>query len=146
MSNDTISSFDDLSSKLDMYIQKDYSDWITLRTVQHICIYPLDIVHVPRISASIRIDQSLRVDAFKDELKLDSSALQGALGPNCVLKCWSQLSTILSQIRGLISPGGELFYFDSTVNCVEMLLEELSRKVGDSHDNSADIRCAIYVS
>ena len=139
LSKDKIQSFDDMSSKMDVYLQKDYSDWTALRSVEHICIYRMEIVDVPGIIASVRVDKSLHVDIFEGELQIDSAALKEALGSDSILTCWSQLSSILSQLSSL-SDRGDLS-ISTLVSSVEKLMGRLCDKLSDNDDYRADFTC-----
>jgi hypothetical protein len=141
LSTDKINSFDELCDKMDAFM-KDYPEWITSWTAEYICVCRIDFMNVPRITAAIRIDQSLHVDIFKGELQLDSSSLAWALGTDCVVKCWSELSTQLSYVTGLVSDGGELSIAD-TVACVTRALENLCQRLNLDNNYTDDVSCRL---
>ena len=139
---DKISCFDELSDKLGGYLEKDYSDWTVSRTDVYICLYRIDLVDVPRITVSLRIDRSMHVDAFKGEQQLDVSSLEGILGSDCVLMYWSQLSTLLSQFSAMVTPGSDLS-ISVTVACIQKLFDNLYRKLNDSDEYNTDASCQL---
>ena len=140
MFDDQIVNFDELSAKVDQYIKKDYSDWIISRTAEYICIYRMNLVDSPRINVALRIDASLHVDVFKGELQLASQSIAWVVGADCAVKCWSQLSTLLSHFSNVVDNDDELSISD-TIACIGRLLDSLCSKLSDCDcdDYSADV-------
>jgi len=99
--------------------------------------YRVELTDTPRIIAAIRIDRVLHVDAFKGELKLDSHLLEWILGKDCIIGCWSQLSSLLSHLAGLVDKNSDLSISD-TVACTQRALDGLYNRLNSSECDDFD--------
>ena len=114
-----ISSFDELLLKIGDFVKKlSESHWITLHDNNCLCIYTVNVVDKPRITTAIKILRSLNVEVYRGESHITSKSLTWILGKECLLKCWSQLSSLLSHFATHV---GHL----SVVEQVEVVKQDL---------------------
>lgn len=136
MQEDEIVSFDELLLKTDDFIKKQsFSHWITLRDNNCLCIYTVDLVDKPRITTAVKVLRSLNVEVYRGESHISSSSLTWILGKQCLLKSWSQLSSVLSHFSTDV---GHLSVKEQ-VEVVKQDLIELKEMITDSDDYGADV-------
>ena len=134
MQQDAISSYDELLLKIDDFVKKlSDTQWITLRDNNCLCIYTFDLVDKPWITTAIKILRSLNVEVYRGESHVVSQSLTWILGKLCVLKCWSQLSSVLSHF---CTDVGHLSVKEQ-VEVVKQDLRELTEMITDSDDYGA---------
>src|SRR5688572_14034296 len=136
MQEDEISSYDELLLKIDDFV-KTLSDtqWITLHDKNCLCIYTVDLFDKPRITTAVKILRSLNVEVYRGESHVTSQSLTWILGKQCLLKCWSQLSSVLSHFSTDV---GRLSVKEQ-VEVVKQDLHELTEMITDSDDYGADV-------
>jgi hypothetical protein len=137
MSSDIIRDFTDLLSRIEDYM-KNYDKWTVLRDERYLLFCCIELAEIPHISVSIRCDNSLHVDVFKGELKVDTSCLEWVIGKECKLTHWSQLASLLSHFVVNSHDTKELAVPD-VVASVEHMLKKLCDRLLDGDEYSTDI-------
>ena len=136
MQNDTISSYDELALKIDDFVKTiSNSHWITLHADNCLCLYTVDVVDKPRITTAIKIMRNLNVEVCRGESHVKSSSLGWILGKPCVLKCFSQLSSLLSHFSADV---GHLSVKEQ-IEVVKQDISDLMQMITDSDDYGADL-------
>jgi hypothetical protein len=98
----------------------------------------IKLSEIPHISVPIRCDNSLHVEVFQGELKVDTSCSEWVIGKECKLTHWSQLASLLSHFVVNSHDTIELAVPD-VVASVEHILKKLCDRLLDGDEHSTDI-------
>jgi hypothetical protein len=134
LSDDQISSFDDLDTKLHNFLKGLTDKWIIIRDTNCICLCTVDLSDKPRLTVAVQIFRDMYVDVYRGESHVPRQSLKWVLGDQCHLVCWSQLTSLLSHysISCLLTVKEQLCV-------VEQDLKELIQLVSDCDDYDANV-------
>jgi hypothetical protein len=140
LSDDKISTFDDLCSKAGDFVKGSTDvEWLVIRRREFLCISAVEVNDVPRFTVVIRVSEDMTVDVFKGDCAISTDSLHWVLGADCKLACWSQLSTLLSHFTSCAK--GSTLSLQDQVNLVDRALNELISMTEMSDEYEPNVSC-----